>query len=386
MHMRFSLGCALLLLVSALSAGETVVLEQIVAKVNADIITLGDLDESRKMLTQELSAQCRNDKACIAEQAEKRKNDVLRDQIDQTLLVQKAKDLSISVDSQVSKQMAEMQVKVGIKDPEEFRQFIQTQTGMPIEDYREKMKQGMLQQEVIGQEVSSKIIIPRSEVEKFYEEHKSEFYRDKESVGLQEILIGKKSKDGLERTDAELKAKADEVYQKAKNGGKFNELAVENSDALSAPDGGNLGYLAKGELNPEIEKAVFSESKGFVTAPIQVPNGFLILRVADKVSPGLQPLPVVENEIMNRIYGPRFQPAIRTYLTKLRTEAFLEIREGFHDSGEVAGKDTSWKDPAELKPETISKEEVAQQTRRKRLLWVIPIPGTSTTSADKSSN
>lgn len=386
MHMRFSLGCALLLLVSALSAGETVVLEQIVAKVNADIITLGDLDESRKMLTQELASQCRNDKACIAEQAEKRKNDVLRDQIDQTLLVQKAKDLSISVDSQVSKQMAEMQVKVGIKDPEEFRQFIQTQTGMPIEDYREKMKQGMLQQEVIGQEVSSKIIIPRSEVEKFYEEHKSEFYRDKESVGLQEILIGKKSKDGLERTDAELKAKADEVYQKAKNGEKFNELAVENSDALSAPDGGNLGYLAKGELNPEIEKAVFSESKGFVTAPIQVPNGFLILRVADKVSPGLQPLPVVENEIMNRIYGPRFQPAIRTYLTKLRTEAFLEIREGFHDSGEVAGKDTSWKDPAELKPETISKEEVAQQTRRKRLLWVIPIPGTSTTSADKSSN
>ena len=384
MNMRFSLGYALLLLVSALPAGEPVVLEQIVAKVNADIITLGDLDESRKMMAQELATQCRNDKACIAEQTEKRKNDVLRDQIDQTLLVQKAKDLSISVDSQVSKQMADMQVKVGIKDPEEFRQFIQTQTGMPIEDYREKMKQGMLQQEVIGQEVSSKIIIPRSEVEKFYEEHKSEFYRDKESVGLQEILIGRKSKDGLERTDAELKAKADEVYAKAKGGAKFNELAVENSDAMSAPEGGNLGYLAKGELNPEIEKAVFGEAKGFVTAPIQVPNGFLILRVADKVSPGLQPLPVVENEIMNRLFGPRCQPAIRTYLTKLRTDAFLEIREGFHDSGEVPGKDTSWKDPAELKPETISKEEVAQQTRRKRLLWVIPIPGTTT--APKSSN
>src|SRR5690606_27074623 len=138
MYMRFSLGCALLLLVSALSAGETVVLEQIVAKVNADIITLGDLDESRQTLAQELASQCRNDKSCVAEQLEKRKADLLRDQIDQTLLVQKAKDLSISVDSQVSKQMAEMQVKVGIKDPEEFRQFIQSQVGMPIEDYREK--------------------------------------------------------------------------------------------------------------------------------------------------------------------------------------------------------------------------------------------------------
>ncbi len=382
--MRFFPGCALLLLASTLSAGETVVIEQIVAKVNADIITLGDLEESREMLAHELDAQCRNDKNCVAEQLEKRKDDVLRDQIDQTLLVQKAKDLNISVDSQVSRQMAEMQVKVGIKDPEEFRQFIQTQTGMAIEDYREKMKQGLLQQEVIGQEVSSKIVIPRSEVEKYYEDHKSEFHRDKESVGLQEILIGKKSKDGLERTDAELKERTDEIYRRAKAGEKFGELAAENSDAVSASEEGNLGYLAKGELNPEIEKIVFSEAKGFVAPPIQVPNGFLILRIADKVSPGLQPLPVVENEIMNRLFSPRFQPAIRTYLTKLRTDAFLEIREGFHDSGEVSGKDTSWKDPAELKPETISKEEVAQQTRRKRLLWMIPIPGTTT--APRSSN
>jgi parvulin-like peptidyl-prolyl isomerase len=373
-----------LLLASALFAAEPIVIEQIVAKVNADIITLGDLDESRQMLIQELTAQCRNDKNCVNEQLEKRKNDVLRDQIDQTLLVQKAKDLNINVDAQVSKQMADMQVKVGIKDPEEFRQFIQTQVGMPIEDYREKMKQGMLQQEVIGQEVSSKIIIPRSEVEKYYEEHKNDFFRDKESVGLQEILIGKRSKDGLERTDEELKTLADDIYKRAKAGEKFNELAVENSDAMSAPDGGSLGYLSKGELNPDIEKIVFTEAKGFVTEPIKVANGFVILRVADKVSPGLQPLAVVENEIMNRLYGPRFQPAIRAYLTKLRTEAFLEIREGFVDAGAVPGKDTSWKDPAELKPETISKEEVAQQTRRKRLLWVIPIPGTQTEA--KSSN
>lgn len=375
--MRFSLVCTVLFVATAM-AGEPIVLEQIVAKVNADIITLGDLDESRELMAQELSAQCRNDKKCVDDQLEKRKQDVLRDQIDQTLLVQKAKDLSISVDAQVSKQMAEMQVKVGIKDPEEFRQFIQTQVGMPIEDYRERMKQGMLQQEVIGQEVSSKIIIPRSEVEKYYEDHKDNFYRDKESVGLQEILIGKRSKDGLERTDDEVKAKADEIYTRAKAGEKFNELAVEISDAVSAAEGGNLGYLAKGELNPEIEKVVFVEPKGFVTSPIKVANGMVILRVADKVSPGLQPLAVVENEIMNQLYGPRFQPAIRTYLTKLRTEAFLEIREGFVDSGAVPGKDTSWKDPAELKPETISKEEVAQQTRRKRLLWLIPIPGTQT--------
>lgn len=365
-------------------ANDPKVIEQIIVKVNADIITMGDIEEARDMMKLDFEQQCRKDQKCIAEQLAKREPDVLRDKIDQTLLVQKAKDLNLSVDSQVSREVAQMQTRMKISDPEEFRRFIERELGITLEDYREKMRQQMLQQEVIGQEVGSKIIIPRSEVEKYYEEHKNDFHRDKESVALQEILVGKRTREGTELTDEELKEKVDAIHARAKRGEKFDQLATEVSDAVSAQEGGFLGYLAKGELNAEIEKIVFSNEKGFVTDPIRVPNGFIILKVADKVSPGLQPLAVVENEIMGKLWQPRFQPAIRTYLSKLRQEAFLEIREGFVDSGAIPGKDTSWKDPAELKPETVSKEEVATQTRRKRLLWVVPIPGT--TAAPKSTN
>lgn len=365
-------------------ASDPVVIEQIVAKVNADIVTMGDLEEARQMMMMDMMQQCRNDKKCAADLMAKRESDVLRDKIDQTLLVQKAKDMNISVDSQVSREVAQMQTKMKISDPEEFRRFIERELGITLEDYREKMRQQMLQQEVIGQEVGSKIVIPRSELEKYYEEHKDDFYRDKESVALQEILVAKRTREGTELSDEDLKAKVDGIHTRAKRGEKFDALATEVSDAVSAQEGGYLGYLAKGELNAEIEKIVFAAEKGFVSDPIRVPNGFIILKVADKVSPGLQPLAVVENEIMGKLWQPRFQPAIRTYLSKLRHEAFLEIREGFVDAGAVEGKDTSWKDPAELKPETVSKEEVAAQTRRKRLLWMIPIPGTSTTP--KSSN
>jgi peptidyl-prolyl cis-trans isomerase SurA len=89
----------------------------------------------------------------------------------------------------------------------------------------------------------------------------------------------------------------------------------------------------------------------------------------------------VESEIMNRLYGPRFQPKIREYLTRLREQAFLEIKPGFVDSGAAPGKDTSWKDPAQLKPETVTKEEVANIKRRKRMLWAIPMPGTNANEA-----
>lgn len=391
LNRRFSLCLMAAFAASTFSAAQETtgsngaqVIEQIVAKVNAEIITLGDLNESRQALTTELAQQCRNDQNCVKEQLPKREVDLLRDRIDQALLVQKAKDLSISVDSQVSKRVAEAQVQLKMSDPEDFRRFIQRELGISVEDYREKMKQQLLQQEVIGQEVGSKIIIPRSEVEKYYEEHKDEFHRDKESVALQEILIAKKNSQGVELSDEALKEKADAAYARAKRGEKFDELATELSDAVSAQDGGYLGYLAKGELNAEIENIVFNNEKGFVTEPIKVANGFIILKVADKVAPGLQPLAAVENEITGKLWQPRFQPAIRTYLSKLREEAFLEIREGFVDSGAIPGKDTSWKDPAELKPETISKDEVATQTRRKRLLWVIPIPGTVSDGA--SSN
>jgi hypothetical protein len=113
-----------------------------------------------------------------------------------------------------------------------------------------------------------------------------------------------------------------------------------------------------------------------VTDPIKQPNGWLILKVEERSQAGLQPFELVEGEIMEKLYMPRMQPAVRTYLTKLRQEAFLEIRAGYLDSGAAPGKDTSWKDPAKLVPATVTKEEVARQIHRKRLLWMVPIPGT----------
>jgi peptidyl-prolyl cis-trans isomerase SurA len=80
------------------------------------------------------------------------------------------------------------------------------------------------------------------------------------------------------------------------------------------------------------------------------------------------------------------QPKVRDYMTQLRKQAFLQIKSGYVDTGAASGQNTAWQDPAQLKPETITKAEVEQKTRRKRLLWAIPIPGTETTVTGKSSS
>jgi hypothetical protein len=87
---------------------------------------------------------------------------------------------------------------------------------------------------------------------------------------------------------------------------------------------------------------------------------------------------------MDKLYAPRMQPMVREYLTKLRKDAFLEIKPEWVDSGAAPGKDTSWVDPAQLKPETVSKAEVSSQSKHKRLLWMVPVPGTQTSSTSSS--
>ena len=112
----------------------------------------------------------------------------------------------------------------------------------------------------------------------------------------------------------------------------------------------------------------------------------MILKVEEHQKQGQAELSEVENEIMDKLFTPRMQPALREYLTKLRESAFLEIKPGYVDSGAAAGKNTAWIDPATLKPETVTKAEVANKTHHKKLLWAVPIPGTKAkdTSSSKS--
>jgi peptidyl-prolyl cis-trans isomerase SurA len=277
------------------------------------------------------------------------------------------------VDSELSRYMADIQLQNKIADSEKFQQWIREQTGMTFEDFRAETKNGMLTQRVIRQEVGSKISVPKAELLKYYEEHKKDLVRE-EQVFLREILVSTEGKDEKGIAAAEKKAKS--LADRARKGEKFHELARDNSDSASAQQGGDIGGWKRNMLSKNIEDVVFAQERNYVTDPIRTPNGFLILKVEEKHKAGLPPFEEVENEITEKLYMPIFQPRVREYLTKLREEAFLEIKEGYIDTSAAPGKNTQWKDPAQLKPETVTKEEVAARVRRRRMLWMVPVPGT----------
>ncbi len=379
-HMR--LVVPLLVLASVgLRSADVPVVEEIIAKCNGDIVTRGDIDRAKKEVAEGLQRDGLTGLA-LESAARQREKDMLRDRIDRLLLVQKANDLKINVDGDVTKRMASIQKDSGIADPEKFQDWIKEQSALPYEDFKQEMKNSLLTDRVVRQEVTEHMSVKHDEMDKYYNEHKSEFVRQ-ERLSLREILISTDGKDPAGVAAAEKKAK--DLVARSRKGERFAELARDNSDAVTAKSLGELPPYTKGAMSQQLEDLVWSQPKGYITDPIKMPNGFLILRVEEHQKAGQAELAEVENEVTSKLLQPRMEGALRAYLTKLREEAFLEVKSDWIDSGAAPGKDTSWADPGQLKPETVTKKQVASVVKHKRLLWMVPVPGTETTSTSSSA-
>ena len=372
----------LIVLIAAIAplaqAADVRIVEEIIAKVNGDIITRGEMEQARTRLMEEAKSQGLTG-AQLAEVVRNQDKNALRDQIDQLLLVQRGKDLDVKVDADVTRRLAEIQSQSKITDPDKFHDYIREQTGMSFEDFQQQMKNTLLTQKVIGEEISSRISIPEADLRKYYEEHQKEFVRE-EQVFLSQILISTEGKTPAQVAAAQKKAA--DLVTRARKGEKFSDLARQNSDdPATAKDGGQLPPYKRSEhlLVKEIEDLVFQQKRGYVTDAIKLPQYLLILKVDDHYEAGQASFEEVKEQITQKLAEPKMEPKVREYLTNLRQNAFLQIKDGYVDAGAAPGKDTRWKDVIQLKPETTTKEEVAAKRKRK-LLKVIPL-GTAKSAA-----
>jgi parvulin-like peptidyl-prolyl isomerase len=353
------------------------VVEEIAAKVNGDIVTRGELAEKDKEIEGSLRAQGLTG-AKLSGAIQENSANALRDEIDQLLLVQKAKEMpSLNVDADVSKFFSEWQVQAKITDPDKFHEWLRAQSGMTFDELKDRKKKELMAQRVVGYEVASRIAIPEGDLQKFYDEHKAEFVRE-EQVFLSQILISTEGKTPDQQTAAE--AKANDISARGKKGEKFSDLARDNSDDMgTAQNGGYLGAPSKrGTMRPELEAIVFKEKKGFVTLPIKLtsPPGFLILKVEEHFEAGQASFEEVQEDIHEILVGPKMGSKVREFLTQLRQQAYLQIKDGYVDSGAAPGKDTRWQEVALLKPPVTTKEEVAARAKPHKKILFVPIPGT----------
>jgi peptidyl-prolyl cis-trans isomerase SurA len=350
-------------LVPAFAAGQVV--EEIVARVNGSIITRSEFLRSKDQLKDDVKQQ---DAANADKLFGEREKDILRDLIDQQLLLEKGKDLGITGDTDLIKRLDQMRKDMKLETMEELEKAATAQ-GISYEDFKQNMRNQIITQKVIGEEVGSHLNITNDEQQKFYDQHKSELEQP-ESIRLSEILIapekpankpaaekpaenatadpsaanggnpnpqdetGEAAKKSAEASAlAAAEAKANELLKQLRAGASFEDAAKKNSAGPSAAQGGDLGVFKRGTLAKEIEEKTFAMKSGEITDVTRVKQGYIILKVTDHQMAGIPPMKDVGPKIQDALYYEKLQPALRAYLTKLREEAYIKIQEGFADSG-----------------------------------------------------
>ena len=238
--------------------------------------------------------------------------------------------------------------------------------GISYEEFKQNTRNQIITQRVIGQEVGSHMTLNKDEVKRFYDEHQAEMQQP-EQIRLSEILVAPKTSaapapaagapspapplasapaagatppaPSQAETDAALaaaQAKAQDLLDQIHKGVSFEDLAKKQSDGPSAAQGGDLSYFKRGVLAKVLEDRVFSLKAGETTDVIPTKQGFVILKVTEHQMAGVPTLKEVEPRIQDALYMQKLQPALRAYLTKLREEAFIDIKPGYIDTGASA--------------------------------------------------
>jgi peptidyl-prolyl cis-trans isomerase SurA len=333
------------------------VVEDIIARVNDQIITKSDYDRAETELDQDghqhgLSMQ---------EMAAERK-DLLRNLIDQQLWLSKAKELDITGETELVKRLDEIRKQNNLDSIEDLEKAAKEQN-VSFEDFKASIRNQIVTQEVMRQEVGEHIQITPGEVEQYYEQHKQD-YAQPESERLSEILLS----TGTEGSDdpakaAAAKAKADDIEARLHSGGDFAQLAKSFSDGPTAASGGDLGQYKRGQLSKVLEDKTFNLASGQYTDPILTRQGYIILKVVQHTPGGPRPYKDAEEDVEQAYYMSLMGTAAGDYLKQMRNEAFIQIKPGYEDTGATPAETHSSISFSAYVPPAPKKKAKVERTR-----------------------
>jgi len=300
------------------------IVERIIARVNSEIITQRQFERERQKLRAQLAQEYSGDE--LEGKVRELSKDMLRDLIDQALMVQKAKDLDLSVETDLVKRLDELRRNFNLASLEDFQGEVEKQ-GLLWEDFKDNIRRNLLMREVIGREVGRTIIVSREDARKFFEEHKEQF-ASPGGVHLAQLLVSSEK-----RKPEEAEARAKEALAELKAGQRWVEVVKKYSDDATASEGGDIGFLKAGTLARAIDEAVKKLESNEFTDLIPVKSGYLILKLLERRGQGIPAFEEVEQHVNEYLYNQQMQPALRQYLVTLRQESYIFLAPGYVDTG-----------------------------------------------------
>ena len=298
---------------------EAGIVDRIYAQVNDDIITLSDVNRRREAIRRELATRMKGKP--LEEAVRAAEGSILDGLIEEKLLIQKAIELGVDADVEpsVSSQIQQIMKDNNIDNMDDFERALEEQ-GTTLQTFRDQVRDQIMQNTIIDYFVRSRITLMKSDIEKYYKNHATDFATPEE-ISLSEITITA----GAEGSDAAAESRARALYNRLKKGESFAELASQYSRGATASKGGSIGSNLLEKWHPDIVKAIAGLESGDITEPQKTPEGYVIYRVDLRKHSTIPPIEEIESQIKQRIYEDRFEPELERYVNRLKEEAYIQI-------------------------------------------------------------
>ncbi|MHB9096715.1 MAG: peptidylprolyl isomerase [Syntrophales bacterium] len=311
-------GAAFLLLCVPAQAG---VADRIVAIVNDEVITLSELNGAFEPYRAKLEASYtggEREKALT-----ETKLTLLNQMIDNLLMQQQARKAGIVVkDEEVSATINELLTRRNISQ-EDFRQAV-AREGTTLEAYRKGVKDQLMRIRLVQREIKSKVAVSDEEIGEYYRKNRQD-YEGKEAVRIKQILLPL-PKDASDEAKEKLRADAGAIRKRLLAGEPFELVSVRYSQGPAASAGGDIGYIEKGMMLPEVETVAYSLPLNQISAVIESSVGFHIVQVIDRRGAGVKPIESVREEIRERLDREKVEKKFDEWLETLRTRSHIEIK------------------------------------------------------------
>jgi peptidyl-prolyl cis-trans isomerase SurA len=315
--------------------GEMTVVDEVIAQVNDDVITLSMLKRETRERIEALKQSGMTEQQATDE-VSKKQAELIATLINERLLLQRGKELDLAsdIEAEVNRRMLQIAADQGIPTIEKLIQAM-AQSGLNYEEVRRTMRAEMMKQAVLQQEVDRKVYLGFSteEVKKYFDTHPDKF-RKPESVKLSEIYLSTNGKD-----EASVRARALEFVNQIRAGADFKALAAANSERekngqRTAPtDYGDVGEFDLTNLREDLVAALKNVPVGGVTDPIRTPEGYQILRVNARTPAGTAPT-FNDNRVREAMLLERQPKEREAYLQNLRNDAFIKVTDTYKASVE----------------------------------------------------
>jgi peptidyl-prolyl cis-trans isomerase SurA len=316
----------LALFVATLATPSADILEQVLVKVNGEIITKSDLEARQIAALRQKNPNLRPESdAALRKALSEVTPEVILDAVDELLMVQRGKELGYTMTTERFNSIVENIKKENKIESDEQLQAALKQENMTMADLRKQLERTMMVQQVQQNEVMSKLQVTDTELKTYYEAHKNEF-ATVPSVTLREITINvPTTAQGINvAQDDAAKAKAEEVRGKIIAGEAFARLAADYSDSGSKANGGLVGPLQKTDLSDELQKAIGGLKTGGVTPVLRTTRGYQIIKIESLQETTTKSFEDARAEVADKIANGKRQGEYLKFIEKLRTEAIID--------------------------------------------------------------